>query len=149
MSLEINKRTARRLYEEIIGQGSFDLVDELVAEDAIDHNAEAQGWPSGREGFRIHARFFANSFDDLDLSVDDLVAEGDRVIVFWSFRGIHKGEVWGVAPTGRRVTGSTITLIRVRDGRMVEYESRPDRLSLLTQFGTLGKFADAFAEGQA
>jgi len=122
------------------------LVDTLIASDAIDHNAAAYGWGGGPEAFRTHIGFFHGVFRDFSITVDDLVAEDDRVIAFWSFRGIHQGEVWGVQATGRAVIGHTVSLVKVRGGQVIEYESLPDRLALLTQFGELGQYAPEFGE---
>ncbi len=144
MSLRDNKEIARRLYEDIVGRRDFALIDTFVAPDAVDHNARARGWGTGIDGIRVHATILGEAFADLQLVVDDLVAEDDRVIAFWHFTGIHQGTVWGVEPTGRRIEAHTITLIRFRDGQVVEYESRPDRLALLLQLGSLGEYADRF-----
>jgi predicted ester cyclase len=149
MSTERNKEIARRLYEDVVGRRNFSLIDSLVAADALDHNALARGWGSGIEGVRVHATILGDAFANLELTVDDLVAEGDRVIVFWHFTGIHRGAVWGVQPTGRAVKAHTISLIRFRDGKVTEYESRPDRLALLLQLGSLGEYAGQLAAGPA
>lgn len=145
MSLEANKAIVRRLYEDIVGRGRTELIDALVAEEVIDHNAIAYGWQGGREGVRTHAAFFGQVFRDFTITVDDLVAEGDRVIAFWSFRGVHQGEVWGVPATGREVTGQTVSIVKLRDGQVTEYESRPFRLDTLIGLGSLGAFAKHFA----
>lgn len=135
------KDSVRRLYEGLIGQNHLELLDELVAVDAKDHNAAARGWGDGREAFRIHVAFFQQAFRDLNVTVDDLLAEDDRVVAFWSFRGVHSGEIWGVAPTGRTIEAHTVSILRFRNGQIVEYESRPDRLGLLVQLGAAGQYA--------
>jgi predicted ester cyclase len=68
----------------------------------------------------------------------------DRAVAFWTARGIHRGPLWGVPPTGRRVVAATVSLFRFRNGKVAEYEARPDRLGLLLQLGDLGDFATQF-----
>jgi len=143
------KTVARRLYEDVVGRNDTALLDELVASDAIDYNAERQSWPAGREGFRRHVAFFHGVFSNLEVSIDDLVEEGERVVAFWTLRGTHSGELWGIPPTGRRVVVSTISILRMQGGQVVEYESRPDRLGLLLQLGGFGIYQQQVRETAA
>ena len=140
-----NKTIVRRLYEEVVGRQNLALIDELIAPDVLDHNARKQGWASGRDGFRQHVLYFHGVFTDLDITVDDLVTEGDRVVAFWTLSGTQHGEMWGVAATGRRIEGSTISILRLRDSRVIEYESRPDRLGFLIQLGGFGQYGAQLA----
>jgi predicted ester cyclase len=152
MSIESNKAVVRQLFEEVVAKQQFQLLERLIAHDVVDHNARTRGWGSGPEGVQTHARFLAQVFPDFQLTVDDLVAEGDRVIVFWHFVGTQRGALWGVPPTGRRVQAHTISLVRVVNDRVTEYEARPDRLSLLLQLGSLGEYRqqlDAVSAGSA
>jgi predicted ester cyclase len=144
MSLEDHKRSVRTLLEEVAGRGQIDLLDQLVDPDALDHNARARGWGAGIEGIRVHARVLENAFPGFTITVDDLIAEGDRVIAFWHFSGVHRGPVLGVEPTQRTVEAHTVTIARFEKGKVVEYESRPDRLGLLLQLGQLGEYASRF-----
>jgi ketosteroid isomerase-like protein len=144
-----NKAIARPLYEDVVGGKDLALLEELIAPDAIDYNGQKQGWPAGIEGFRRHVASFHDVFADLEVIVDDLVAEGERLVAFWTLRGIHRGELWGVPPTGRRVTGSTISILKIRGCQVVEYESRPDRLGLLLQLGSSGSYAEQAAAARA
>jgi predicted ester cyclase len=67
------------------------------------------------------------------VSVDDLVAEGDRVIVFWKIEGVHVGTIFGVPATGKRFTGHSISWLTVKDGQVVRYNVLPDRLGIIQQ----------------
>lgn len=144
MSVESNKAIVRRIYEEIVGSRRLDLADELVSPDYVDHNAALHGWPQGPEGFRVHAAYIHQVFDQLTIAIEEIIAEGERVVVTWRLKGRHVGETWGVPATGRLVESVTTSLVRLRDGKVVEYEARPDRLGLLSQFGQLGDYAVHF-----
>ena len=143
MTPEDNKRVVRRFFEELGGEGNWALLEELVAPDAV--HVVSTPWVPGREGFRQHILWFRNAYPDMHLTVDDLIAEGDRVIAFWTMRGTHQGECWGVQPTGRHVVFSALSRLRVRNGQVCEYEVRPDRLDILLQLGSLGHYADQLA----
>jgi len=144
MALENNKHVVRRFFEELVGEGNWALFEELVTPDAV-HVASVR-WAPGREGFRQHIIWFRNAYPDMHLMVDDLIAEGDRVIAFWTMRGTHQGEFWGVQPTGRHVVLSAISRLRVLSGQVCEYEVRPDRLGILLQLGSLGLYTDQLAQ---
>jgi len=142
MALEDNKRVVRRFFEELAGESHWALLEELVASDAV--HVGSTRWPPGREGFRQHLIWFRNAYPDMHLTVDDLIAEGDRVIAFWTMRGTHQGEFFGVQPTGRHVVFSAISRLRVLNGQVYEYEVRPDHLGILLQLGSLGRYTDQF-----
>ncbi len=146
MMLKDNKSIVRRVFEELIGRGNLGLLEDIVAPDIIDHTAQTGGWVPGREGFQQHVTWFRSTCPDMQITVEDLVAEGERVIAFWTFRGTHQGEFWGVQPTGRHIVGSAISTLRVQNGQVVEYAVRPDRLGILLQLGGLGRFAEQFTQ---
>jgi predicted ester cyclase len=77
------------------------------------------------------------AFPDLRVTIDDLIAEGDKVAKLWSFEGTHEGEFMGLAPTGKRITWSGITIYRVSGDRVVECIWRTDALGLLQQLGAI------------
>ncbi len=144
MALEDNKHVVRRFYEELLEEGNWALLEELIAPDAV-HLAPSR-WPPGREGFRQHMIWFRNAYPDMQVTVDDLIAEADRVIAFWTMRGTHQGEFMGVQPTGRHVVVNAISTLRVQNGQVVEYAVRPDRLDILLQLGSLGRYAEQFTQ---
>jgi steroid delta-isomerase-like uncharacterized protein len=134
MTLTSNKAVARRFYEEVINAGRTDVLDEIVAEDAVDH-AGAGRWTPGRAGFLQHVTWLRETLGEVATTVTGLVAEDDRVVVFWSMTGVHRGELFGVPATGRRVGGDSISWLTIRDGRIVEYSVLPDRQQFLRQLG--------------
>jgi len=112
------------------------VIDEVIAEDAVDHSA-MPGMPPGRAGVRmLHEMLFA-AFDGFNATIDDQLAEGDKVVTRKTFRGTHTGEVFGVPPTGRPVEFGVIDIVRVRDGQIVEHWNQLDLLGLMRQIGAV------------
>ncbi len=149
MTLKDNKLVVRRFLEELFGSGNLHLLDELVAPNAVHVPANktmTYGWEPGREGFRQHVMWFRIAYPDLYLTVDDLIAEEDRVIAFWTMGGTHQGEFFGVQPTGRQVVFHAIGRLRVINGQVCEFQAHPDRLGILTQLGSLGRYTEQFAQ---
>ncbi len=121
---ERNKEVVRRLVDEVLNAGRLDVVDELYAPRLA---------PAAK---RWIAPFLA-SFPDTRMAVVDLIAEGDKVAKLWSFEATHEGEFLGMAPTGKRITWSGITIYRVSGDRVVECIWRTDALGLLQQLGAI------------
>jgi steroid delta-isomerase-like uncharacterized protein len=130
---EQNKLAARRALEEVYSGGNLDLVDELVTDGIIAHSpgAEFRGVPELK-------RFVASlrdAFPDLQMTVEDQVAEGDRVVTRWSARGTHKGSFFGIAPTGKTGTMTGIEIDQFVDGKVTECWTSADYLGLMQQLG--------------
>ncbi|GAA2724354.1 ester cyclase [Actinocorallia aurantiaca] len=130
-----NSELARRFYAELVTGPHPELLEEFVAEDAVD---EASGGTGGREDFRAHLAWIAESVGGVTATAVDTVAEGDRVVVFWRIEGVHKGDLFGVPATGRRFAGHSVSTITFRDGKVVRYRVLPDRLGIIQQLGALG-----------
>lgn len=119
MSVETNKATVRRFFEDVLPRGDIDQVDALVGVSFVDHNP-VPGQPAGAEGIRHVVRGLHGAHTDLHLTIDDLVADGDRVAARWSLRGTHTGPLFGMPPSGDRVENSTLVFVRLEDGKVVE-----------------------------
>jgi predicted ester cyclase len=137
MSIDIHKDIARRLYEEVVNLGKSELLDTFVAEGGDDTTRAHAGWSSGRAGFREHLEWLRASVPDVHATVTDILAEGDRVVVFWRIEGTHHGELFGVPPTGRRIDATSISLLTFRAGQIINYSVLPDRLTILRQVGAV------------
>jgi steroid delta-isomerase-like uncharacterized protein len=129
------KRLARCFVDEVINaQDLGAALDDLVAEDFVEQNPVA-GQGQGRAGLaEVLGRMFA-AFPDLRWTIQDTIAEDDRVMSFSLWTGTHRGEFMGVPATGRTVTVEAWTLDRFRDGRMIESRIIMDVAGLLTQLG--------------
>ncbi len=133
---EDNKALNRRFVEEVINQGNTDAIDELIDPGVVDH-AAPPGFPTGREGAKQFAAMMRSAFPDLHLTIEDMIAEGDKVVMRSTWSGTHEGEFMGIPATGRQVTVSAIDITRVADGRLVEHWEQFDALGLMQQLGVV------------
>lgn len=133
---EANKALMRRWYEEFWCKGNEAAVDELVAPNFVDHQ-RPEGWPAGREGLKALVREWRTGFPDMRETVEDLLAEGDRVAGRFTLRGTHRGPFLGLAPTGKRIEITGMDIVRIRDGRIVEFWYNEDTLGLFRQLSLL------------
>jgi len=137
MSTEENKALVRRFFEEVLNEKRLDRADELVAPDYLDH-AALPGQGPGLEGAKQQrwAMYFA-AIPDLHSTIDDLVAEGDKVVVRYTGEGTQQGELLGIPPTGKRFRFSGICIIRLAEGKIAENWEQDDLLGLMQQLGVL------------
>lgn len=126
-----NKALASRFYE-VFNQGNFDALDEFVASDYVDHNP-APGQAAGREGLKQALIPFKKAFPDMQIRVEDAIAEGDRVVMRLKAVGTHQGEFLGNSPTGKRVEIDAIDIWRAAGGKLVEAWHLEDLLGLMQQ----------------
>ena len=125
-----------RRYFDAANTGDLAALDDVLAPDAIDHSAYA-GQPAGREGFKAFFVLWRTAFPDLVYTIEDAIADGDRVVIRWTGRGTHRGPYHHIAPTGKRVTMSGVQINRLAAGRIVEDWTSSDELGLLRQLGAV------------
>ena len=142
MSTEGNKAIIRRFVDEVQNGGDLTVLDEIAAADYVNHTAPP-GVPPDREGLKQLTGMFRRAFPDGRMAIEDLVAEGDRVVTRKTFRGTHGGELMGIPPTGRAVAIQLIDIVRLADGKAVESWSAADDLGMLQQLGALAPRAPA------
>jgi steroid delta-isomerase-like uncharacterized protein len=130
-----NKSIARKVFEDIQSQGNLALIDEIVASDYVGHTPPAD--IHGPEGAKQYDALLREAFPDLQITVEDQIAEGDKTVTRWTFQGTHKGQFQGMPPTGKQVTMSGMTIFRVANGKIVEGWNNPDLLSMLQQLGAV------------
>lgn len=114
-----NKQLARRFYKEVYVDWNMALVDEVVSPQFISHDWP-NGAPTGPKAFRDYYSAVRSAVPDARYEIDDLIAEGDRVVVRWRLLGTHKGDFRGIAPTGRAIALKGIAIYRVKDGKLME-----------------------------
>jgi steroid delta-isomerase-like uncharacterized protein len=136
MSLEANKDVVRAYVETIFNQRQVDRADELVAPDYVDH-AALPGQAPGLEGAKGKWAMYLAGIPDLRVSIEELVAEGDKVAVRRSYAGTHRGELLGIPATGKQVRIGGISIFRLADGKVAEQWEQLDRLALMQQLGVL------------
>lgn len=131
----MSKEAARNLYDVLnraLATGHLDLLDAVMDPKAVDHNPDP-GQSIGLDGIKGAFAGFRRAFPDLQFTIEDLIAEGDKVACRLSTRGTHLGTFLDVAPTGRKVAQSGIDLLRFSGGRMTDRWGAFDMLALLKQ----------------
>ena len=136
MSAQENKAIVRRLYEEAISQNKPEVFDEIMSADIVDHAPFPDQAP-GLEGFKGVFAMVLSAFPDYHSTVEDQIAEGDKVVTRFISEGTHQGELMGIAPTGNRVRVTGIDIDRVEEGKIVEHWSEADLLGMMTQLGVI------------
>ena len=135
---EQNKAIVRRIPEEITSQGKLELIDELFSPDFVDHTFVPElGLSPGREGIKQFISILRSAFPDIDIKVQDTIAEGDMVVVRNHAQGTHQGEFMGIPATGKHISWSEMHIVRFADGKLVEHWANVDRLGVLQQLGVV------------
>ena len=137
MSTEQNKALVRQMVEEIFNRGNMSLADEFLAPDFVEREELPPGIPRGREGFKQLTTIFRSAFPDFKVTIDDLVAEGDKVVIRATWSGTHEGEFMGVPPTGKSVSFGVIDIMRVDGGKFVEHWGQMDSMGMMQQLGAI------------
>jgi steroid delta-isomerase-like uncharacterized protein len=133
MGVEENKAVVRRFVDEVFVRGSGEVVDELVADDFVGHT-----WGNAdRDGLRAAMGRVAQALADVAFTIEDVIAEGDRVAVRLTASGRQVGEFMGRPATGRSYEIGEIHVFRLRDGRIVEHWHQHDQLGMLRQLGAM------------
>ena len=135
MSAEDNKAIARRWYEEVFNAGNLDLIHELFAPNFVDHDP-VNPLP-GLEGVRQVVGMYRGAFPDLHITVEDWVAEGDKVVTRFRAQGTHKGPLMGIPPTEKQVTVTGIDMLGFEHGTISEHWGNRDDLGMLQQLGAV------------
>ncbi len=132
---EQNKALVRRVIEEVYNQGNLAAADELAASDLVIH------LPSqaihGREGAKQYVATLRSGFPDIHFTIEEQLAEGDRVMTRWTAHGTHLGEFQGIPPTGKRVRVTGTEVDRIANGKTVECWSNVDELGMMQQLGVV------------
>jgi predicted ester cyclase len=133
---EANKAVYRRMVDEVVNQGNFDVVEELFDPSYVDHGAPP-GMPEGLEGVKWIFGAFRAGFPDVKFTIDDMVSQGDVVATLVHGEGTQTGPFMNIPPTGKHARWRSVGFFRVRDGKIVEHWGIPDMLGLLIQLGVI------------
>ena len=136
MSAEESKAIVRRFWG-VWEEDNFDLVDEVLAPDYLNHTPASPDQPTGPEGIKEVVSMFRNAMPDLKVVIEDMIAEGDKVAVRYTLEGTHEGELFGVPPTGQRLSIKSISVERVSDGKIREHWRITDGLDMMQQLGVI------------
>ena len=137
MSVEQNKEIARRLVEETFNRGNLGIIDELLVPNFIEHEILPAGIPSSREGFKQLVGMQLKAFPDTRATIDDLIAEGDKVVIRMTHAGTQKGEFMGMPSSGKHVSITIIDILRFDGGKIVEHWGLSDTMGMMQQLGVI------------
>lgn len=136
-AIEANKRLVDRFIQELFTEGDLAAIERYLSPDFVDHDPPFRGAPEGADGLRQSAVMFRHALPDWRSDTERLIAEGDYVVESFTASGTHRGELLGVAPTGKPLVLKGINVFRVRDGRITERWGRLDDAGLMRQLGLL------------
>lgn len=131
MSLEANKTLVRR-FVDAYNNRNLDAFDEILSPDYFDHSSQV-----GPEGLKQLMNMAFNAFPDFHETIEDIVAEGNKVWARITFTGTHTGEWMGIAPTGKTVTTEMVDIFRILNGKLVEYRDVSNNLDFLNKLGLI------------
>jgi predicted ester cyclase len=130
------KAAADRFIEEGFNKKNMTEFDEYFSSRIVDH-ALPPGLPEGLEGRKMFISAFFTAFPDLEVHIDDRVAEADKLVTRWTARGTHQGELMGIPPTGKAVTVTGIAIDRFENGQSIEHWEVFDQMGMMLQLGVV------------
>jgi steroid delta-isomerase-like uncharacterized protein len=137
VSVEANKAIFRRYVQEVGNEGKLDLVDEIF-DRYVSHQPDGRTLERGPEDVKRFMGEFRQAFPDFHSTIEDQIAEGDKVVTRWTMHGTHQSEFRGIAPTGEQITVTGIGIFRFSDeGKVVESWDNFDQLGMLRQLGAV------------
>jgi predicted ester cyclase len=136
MSTEATKTSARRFYEEVFNKKNRAAIDEFIDPKQVDH-AAPPGTPGGLAGATQTIGMYLTAFPDLHFTVEDMIAEGDKLVARLTCRGTQQGAFMGIPPTGKHVTVTAIDISRFAGGKSVEHWLEMDTLGMMQQLGVI------------
>jgi steroid delta-isomerase-like uncharacterized protein len=150
VSAEANAAAAERIADEAFNQGRLEVLDELCSPEVVTHDPAEPEEVRGIEAHKARVRAYRTAMSDLRVVFEDVFASGDRVASRWTARGTHDGDLQGIAPTGRRIEITGMSIDRFdADGKVVETWDQWDNLGFMAQLGVSPEAAAQAAEAQA
>ncbi len=137
MPTEQNKAVVRQLIEEVINQKNMSLGEEIMAADFIEHEEVPPGVPPGIEGTKMLFGMLHSAFPDFKATINDLIAEGDKVVVSMTWTGTQHGEWMGLPPSGKPMSINVIDIFRLVDGKIIEHWGVSDMMAMMQQLGAM------------
>jgi len=128
-----NKTIVRRLYEEVWNDRKVDVVDKLLSPSHALQEPNASGSQIGPQVYKTTVKRFHVAIPDLRFTVQEVISEGDKVVVSWILSGTHRGEFYGIAPTNKKISVEGITIHQIKNGKILESYASWDRLGMMRQ----------------
>jgi steroid delta-isomerase-like uncharacterized protein len=135
MAATENSALVRRFIEEAFNQANFEGIADMLAPDYLHHDPTTNQFGSGIDGFKQMISLYRQAFPDLQITLEDQIATEDKVVDRWTGHGTHQGEFMGMAPTGRKITATGISIHRIAAGKIAETWNNYDALGMLQQLG--------------
>jgi steroid delta-isomerase-like uncharacterized protein len=136
---EENKSVVGRWFAEVTNRGKLEVADELLASGYVCHDPNSEAGEVRAEALKESVGYFRNALADMGFEIEDMIAEGDKVVTRWTLRGTHSGELFGVAPAGKPVAMSGIVISRVTEGKIAEEWDEYDLMGLMRQLGAISE----------
>ena len=133
-----NKSTMLRIYEEVFNGGNLEAIDQLLADDFVEHEELPPGIPQGKGAPQALVTMLRGAFPDFRATAEEMLEDGDKVITRARFSGTHQGEFMGIPATGNKVDISVIDIVEFRDGKAVAHWGIMDQAAMMQQLGVGG-----------
>ena len=138
MLSETNKAVARRFFDEVWNKGNLTVLNEIIAKDHVSSGpGTLPGLPTGPEGTKQLVTMYRNAFPDLRFTIEEQIAEGDKVVTRWTADGTHQGELAGIPPTNKTSTVTGVAVDRIANGKVVESWGIFDQFGMMQQLGLI------------
>ena len=133
-----NKTVSRRFLEEVWNKGNLAVLNEIITRDHVNSGpGTLPGLPNGPEGSKQLVTVYRNAFPDVHFTIDDQIAEGDKVVTRWTAHGTHQGELVGIPATGKSSTVTGISVDRLVNGKIAESWGIFDQFGMMQQLGVI------------
>jgi steroid delta-isomerase-like uncharacterized protein len=132
------KALMSRIIDEAFNRGDFDVLDELISDDFVEHEELPPGVPQGKAAPREMFTMMRAAFPDLQVTVEDMLQDGSKVVTRSRFAGTHEGEFMGISPTGNGFDIPVIDIVEFREGRAVAHWGVMDNAAMMEQLGVAG-----------
>lgn len=136
MSAE-NKAIVRRLYEEIWNKRKLELINQIISPSHALQAPNVAGSAVGPEAYKLQTTLFLAGYPDLHWTVEDLIAEEDKVVACWTISGTHKGDFMGIPATNKKVSVDGMTIHHITNGKIMDSYSNWDALGMMQQLGVV------------
>jgi steroid delta-isomerase-like uncharacterized protein len=131
-----NRRIARQFFDDVFNKGNLETVDQIFASEYVGHSSANLNRPiKGPAGIKRFVAMYRKAFPDIRFTFDDIISRGDKIVVRWTTEGTHRGELFGIAPTGKRMGVTGIGIAQIVGGRIRVSHSQVDMLGLTQQLG--------------
>jgi steroid delta-isomerase-like uncharacterized protein len=127
----------QEFYDEMLGKGNLDRIDEFVTDDVVDHQEGMPGQPEGKEGVAFFVNTMREAFSDIEAKMNQSLESGDMAAAQMTLTGKHTGDFMGVPASGKSFEVECMDIIRIEDGKCAEHWGVTDMLSLMQQIGAV------------